>query len=145
MRSPWLLCAFFLVTAMAFPADLERVKTEANLEKRSRAALENAELALKEARQAYAQGDSKQASALLSEVQSSVELAETSLKETGKNPRKNPKYFKNAELKTRALLRTMEHFQQEMDVGDRSMLDAVRTKVQQVHEDMLLGVMTKPK
>ena len=70
-----------------------------------------------------------------------MDLAETSLHETGKNPRKSPKWFKRAESSTRDLLRRLDAFQQSMDVTDRPMLDAVKSKVQQVHEDLLLGVL----
>jgi hypothetical protein len=75
------------------------------------------------------------------EIQESVELAETSLHETGKNPRKSPKWFKRAEGSTRDLLRRLDSFQQAMDAADRPMLDAVKAKVQQVHDDLLLGVL----
>jgi len=70
-----------------------------------------------------------------------VELAEASLHETGKNPRKSPKWFKRAESSTRDLLRRLDSFQQAMDAADRPMLDAVKAKVQQVHDDLLLGVL----
>jgi hypothetical protein len=39
------------------------------------------------------------------------------------------------------LLRRLDAFQQSMDVADRPMLDAVKTKAQQVHDDLLLGVL----
>ena len=32
-------------------------------------------------------------------------------------------------------------FQQEMDFSDRPMLDKVKTKLQQVHDDLLVGLM----
>ncbi len=77
----------------------------------------------------------------LAEVRESVEIAENSLRETGKNPRKSPKYFKHAEIETRSLLKRIESFQDEMGVADRPTLDALRTKVQQVHDDLLMGIM----
>ena len=42
---------------------------------------------------------------------------------------------------TRDLLRRLDAFQQSMDVRDRPMLDAVKAKVQQVHDDLLEGVL----
>ncbi len=122
-------------------ADLQVARTEPNLEKRSKLALENAEQVLKDARDAYAKGDNARVAALASEISESVELANTSLQETGKNPRKSPKWFKRAEIVTRDLLRRLDAFQQEMNVADRPMLEKVKTKVQQVHDSLLLGVM----
>jgi hypothetical protein len=122
-------------------ADLAQVKAENNLEKRSKLALDHADSTLKEARAAYSNGDNTKSAALVAEVRDSVELAEQSLKETGKNPRKSPKYFKRAEIETRALLKRIEAFQDEMNVNDRPSLDALRSKVQQVHDDLLMGIM----
>ena len=122
-------------------ADLAQVKAEPNLEKRSKLALDNAALALKGARTAYANGESDKVKSLVAEVADSVDLAHSSLQETGKNPRKSPKYFKHAEIETRALLKHVESFQDEMNVADRPLLDALRTRVQQVHDDLLMGIM----
>ncbi len=39
-----------------------------------------------------------------------MDLAYSSLKETNKDPRRNPEWFKNAEIATRDLLRRIETF-----------------------------------
>lgn len=130
-----------LLAAGGLRADLQQAKAEPNLEKRSKLALDNAEQALKDAREAYAKGEDARVEALAKEILESVELAETSLRETGKNPRKSPKWFKHGEIVTRDLAQRLDAFQQEMNVADRPMLDAVKAKVQQVHENLLLGVM----
>jgi type II secretory pathway pseudopilin PulG len=131
----------FLMTAGGLRADLQEVKAEQNLEKRSKLALENADQALKDARAAYGRGEFKQTGALLSEVQESVQIAEEALQETGKNPRKRPKWFKRAEIRTRDLLRKMESFREEMSVVDRPMLEKVMANVQKVHDQLLSGIM----
>jgi hypothetical protein len=140
---PAAVCCAALLLAWAAPArgDLKAAHSESNLEKRSRLALENASTALKSARQAYDKGDNDQTAASAAEVQESVELAYASLKETGKNPRNSPKWFKQAEISTRDLLRRLEAFRQEMSYTDRAMLDKVRDRVQQVHDDLLIGLM----
>jgi predicted trehalose synthase len=104
-------------------------------------ALDNAFNALTQARDAYTKGQNAQVDRFTKEIQESVELADTSLQQTGKNPRKSPKWFKRAESSTRDLLRRLDAFQQAMDATDRPMLDAVKAKVQQVHDDLLLGVL----
>ena len=81
--------------------DLARLQSEPNLEKRAHAALNNAEDALKQARDAYTSGDTSAAESRLEEVGQSVELADSTLKQTGKNPSRSPKHFKYAELRTR--------------------------------------------
>ena len=139
-----LLLPFMLLTASPttlLRADLAQIKAEPNLEKRSKLALDHAESALKDARAAYNNGEAAKSTTMVGEVRASVELAEQSLKETGKNPRKSPKYFKKAEIETRALLKRIEAFQDEMNVNDRPSLDPLRTKVQQVHDDLLMGIM----
>ena len=122
-------------------ASLQEAEAEPNLEKRSKLALDNAEQALTEARTAYAKGDNAQVEARAAEIRESVELAETSLHQTGKNARKSPRWFKHAEIVTRDLLRRLDSFQQEMNAADRPMLDRVKGEVQQAHENLLLGVM----
>lgn len=122
-------------------AALDQARAEPNLEKRSKLALENAETALRAAREAYRAGNSADAAAGMKELQDSVELAYDSLTETGKNPRKSPKYFKQAEMTTRELGRKLDDFQREMSYNDRASLDAVKAKIQQVHDDLLTGLM----
>jgi hypothetical protein len=122
-------------------ASLQEAKAEPNLEKRSKLALDNAEQALTDARAAYAKGDTAQVEAHATEIRESVKLAVASLQQTGKNPRKNPRWFKHGEIVTRDLLRRLDTFQQEMNAAERPMLDAVKGEVQQAHDSLLLGVM----
>jgi hypothetical protein len=140
----WILC-FVLISADVARADLKTALAETNLEKRSDLALANASAALKAARKAYEAGDNAAVTAAVSEIRASVELMAHSLKETGKNPRKHPKYFKRAEIGTRDLLRRMDTFQQEMSYADRPTLDALKAYVQQTHDDLLTGLMGEKK
>lgn len=145
MRVLLLACCLLPVlassNARAGQADLSQAKAEPNLEHRSKLALENAERALQSARDAYNAGDNEKVSALAAEVQESVELAYTSLQQTKKDPRKSPKYFKNAEIVTRDLLRRIDSFQQDMSFNDRSLLDKLKENTQQVHDNLLMGLM----
>jgi hypothetical protein len=130
-----------MLLAGALRASLQEAKAEPNLEKRAKLALDNAEQALTEARAAYAKGDNAEVETRATEIRESVELAETSLNQTGKNPRKSPRWFKHAEIVTRDLLRRLDSFQQEMSAADRPLLDGVKGEVQQAHDNLLLGVM----
>ena len=127
--------------ACAASAGLDAARGEPNLEKRSDLAMSNAVAALKYARDAYRAGDSQMAMSKLEEVQESVELGYDALTKTGKDPRKSPKWFKRAEITTRDLLRSMDSFEHEMSFGDRGLLEKVREQVQQIHDNLLTGLM----
>ena len=138
-----LLWAALISTAASLPAaaDLKQAMAESNLEKRSALALENAEAALKAAREAYQKGENDRMASEIAEVEQSVDLAYDSLTQTGKDPRRSPRWFKHAEIETRGLERRLETAQQEMNYADRPALDKVRDRVRQVHEDLLMGLM----
>jgi hypothetical protein len=136
------------VAAMMLPAaatgaaaDLKTIQTEPNLERRSKLALDNAGGVLQQARDAYRNGDNEKMTALIAEVQDSVTLAFTSLQQTNKDPRRSPKWFKYAEVSTRDLLRRIDAFQNEMSFGERPALEKVKEKTQQVHDELLVGLM----
>jgi hypothetical protein len=122
-------------------ADLKPALAESNLGKRSKLALDNAAVALKAAREAYGKGDSQAAAAALDEIRQSVDLAYDSLMKTGKNPRNSPRWFKPAEIATRDLSKRLDSFERDMDFADRPLLDQVKARVAQVHEELLLGLM----
>jgi len=145
--------ALFLMaigTALAQPAppaedELSRVEAEPNLEKRAHAALDNADDALRRAREAYTKGDDATTNARLDEVEKSVELADTALKQTGKNPSRSPKHFKQAEMRSRDLLRRLDGFRDQMSVSDRAAAERVVEVVQKIHDAWLDGIMGKKK
>jgi hypothetical protein len=135
-----LLAASLTLAGSMARADLKRALAEPNLEKRSGLALLNAAEALKSARAAYDKGDNEQVAKDAEEILESVELASTSLAESGKNPRRS-EGFKKAEMSTRDLSRRIESFQEQMSYTDRPMLDKVKARVEEVHDELLLGVM----
>ena len=132
--------AFMLLSGILLRADLKRAMAEPNLEKRSALAMENAAAALKSARAAYEQGDNEQVAKDAAEILESVDLAATSLTQSGKNPRRSD-WFKKAEISTRNLARRIQSFADQMSYADRPLLDKAKARVQQVHEELLLGVM----
>jgi exonuclease VII small subunit len=138
-----LMTHLILVLTLAF--DLTTIQSEPNLEKRSERALDNANLALDAARDDYNSGNFDKSQNELQEVRDSVELAYQSLSDTGKDPRKDPKFFKRAELRTRELLRRLEGVGQGMSQVDRGTLDKVRERISEVHDNLLNGIMSKKK
>lgn len=130
-----------LAAAGSLSADLKKAMAEENLEKRSRLAIENAEATLKAARKAYESGNLPQSQALMDETLASIELADESLRQTGKNPRKKPKHFKHAEMKIRDLLRNIESLENLMSYTDRPGIKKLKTRTRQIHEGLLAGIM----
>ncbi|MCX6633240.1 MAG: hypothetical protein NTW28_37060 [Candidatus Solibacter sp.] len=122
-----MLLALGLVSAAGLAhADLKAALAERDLGKRSKLALDNAGSALKEARGAYQKGDTTSLAAAAAEVNESVDLAWASLESTGKNPRKSPRWFKQAEIETRNLLKKLDSLQRDMGFEDRPVLDKAK-------------------
>src|ERR1700761_5040066 len=138
----------FLILLMAsclMTFDLASIKSEPNPEKRSDLALDNAGTLFDTAKEAYSAGDVAKTKASLEEVRDSVNLALESLEGTGKDGRRNPKFFKRAELKTRELLRRLDGLSQSVSVEDREFVESVRARVAEVHDDLIKDVMGKKK
>ena len=135
------MMALAAILAAPLRADLKAALAEPNLEKRSKLALDNAEASYQAVRAAYEKGDNTQVAAAANEIVESLDLAHTSLTATGKDPRKSPKWFKRAEIETRDLLRRLSGFQQQMSFEDRPLLDPAKAKLQQVHDNLLVGLM----
>lgn len=138
--------AVALVLALVCHAgELEGIKAEPNLEKRSDRALEYANREISEARQAYSAGDLNKTRQALDEVRSAVELSYHSLEATGKNPRRSPKHFKRAEVDIRQMLRRLRGIEDEFSVDDRGLVQKVEQRLQEIHDELLSGIMTKKK
>jgi len=132
-----------LLMVVLLALDLGAVRQEPNPERRSDLALENAGNALTECGQAYKEGDLEKTKAEASEVEQSVTLAYDSLHEAGKDPRRNPKFFKRAELATRQLVRRLDGLIESMSVADRAALLTVRDRVSDIHDQLLSDIMKK--
>src|SRR5215471_2271392 len=128
----WML--MFALASLALASDLSGVKSEPNLEKRSDRALDNANVALDAARDAYTRGEYDQSQTQLDEVGASVDLAFQSLQQTGKDPRRSSK-FKQAEMRIRELLRRLEGLRQTVGFADRDAVDKVRERISTVHDN----------
>jgi len=122
-------------------ADLAAARAEQNPERRARLALDNAAAALTAARHSYENGDIQTAGALAAEIGESAALAYDALVSTGKNPRKSPRWFKYAEIRTRDLLRRLDTFSLDMSATDRPLLGKVKETVLEVHDHLLQGLM----
>jgi hypothetical protein len=111
------------------------------LEQQAHLALDKADRALTEARSAYAGHDMDKVKALIREMIDDLVVAQKSLADTGKDARKRPKQFKYGETKTREMLKRIDSLENEMDIDDREEVAAAKVKVQEIHDEWLLGIM----
>ena len=135
--------SFFAANLRA--ADLASIQQEPSLERRSQLAMDFAGAALDAARTAYQASDLEKTKTSLGEVGDAVDLAYDSLQQTGKEARRDPKFFKRAELSTRQLLRRIEGMLDSMSFDDRALAENVRDRVATIHDDLLQGIMAKRK
>jgi hypothetical protein len=134
------LLAFLLLVF----GDIGTVKSEPDLERRSELALANADKQIDAAKQAYSGGDDKAEQQALAEVRELVDVSYDALEHTNKAPRKS-KYYKNAELKLTALLRRLHSFRDQVGFENREAVDAVIKRVSDVHDELLVAIMSKKK
>ena len=143
-----LLAAVILFAAGALaetPASLEAVKAEVNPEKRARLSTDYARAAVKRVAEFYGEGKPEQGAALLREIQEAVELTQESLKAAGKPAHKNTKHYKRAEIETRRLMGELGDLDRRLGYDERDALLAVRARVEQVNQELLMSIMTKKK
>jgi hypothetical protein len=143
--STWLALLSSFCAVNLWAIDLASLQQEPNLEKRSQLAMESANSALDTARTAYQTNDLDKTRASLNEAGEAVSLAYDSLKQTGKEARRDPKFFKRTELAIRQMLRRIEGMTESMNFEDRSLIDKLRERVTSIHEDLLQDIMAKKK
>lgn len=135
------LAVLMLTLVAGLRADLQAVRSEPNLEKRSEKAMLNAESALDAARKAYEGGDMKAVGAALTEIGDSIALTRESLDNSGRNARKSPKYFKKAELALRKLMRRLDSFRLELGVDERPPVEKLIQTAHSAHDHILEAIM----
>ncbi len=127
------------------PSSLAAVKREVTPERRARLATDYARASVKGVALLYREGKREAGTALLREIREAVELTQQSLDSTGKPARKNPKHYKRAEIQTRRLLGELDDLDRKLSYDERDVLRAVRARVEQVNQELLMSIMTKPK
>jgi hypothetical protein len=139
-----LLTLLFLMATVP-AATLEQVKAEPNAEHRARAAVDYAAVAEKNAEAAYSKGDLDATAAALKEVEESMEMAQASFAASGKTPWRNAGPYKYAELRSRDLLIRLGDLERKMDGSERSIIENVKAKTQEIHDAWFEGIMGKKK
>jgi hypothetical protein len=143
--SVWLALLWSFSAASLWAIDLASIQQEPNLERRSQLAMDSANSALDVARTAYQANDLDKTRMSLDDAGEAVNIAYSSLKQTGKEARRDPKFFKRTELATRQMLRRIEGMAESMNFEDRSLIDKLRERVAAIHENLLQDIMGKKK
>ena len=140
---PLFVLLAMLLAAQMVRADLADVRNEPNLEKRSEKALENANIAVDEARKAYKSADLAGFKARLREVEESAELSYQSLQDTGKAARRSPKFFKRAEMKMHAVAKRLVALGADVSFEDRAVVEAAQKKLNDLEDKIVHEILTK--
>jgi hypothetical protein len=133
-----------LLALLLIAADIEAVKSEPDLERRSELALASADKQIDAAKEAFSGGDEQAQAQALGEVQELVNVSYDALEHANRAPRKS-KYYKNAEMKVTALLRRLNSFRDQVGFESREAVDSVIKRVSYVHDELLAAIMSKKK
>lgn len=134
-----------VLAGFAAGSDLDAIKAEPNLERRSERALENGKRAVEDARAAFDAGDFAKMQTALNEVAESVDVSYAALSETRKSPRKSPKYFKKAEMTIGDMLRRLKSLESDASVEDRPMVQKTERQLHEIRDNIVSGIMSKKK
>lgn len=136
-----LFCAASAALADQHPG-LGPITAIQDAERRSKEALEFAKRCLDAAVKAYRQDDLDAGKRELAAIGDAVEVAVQALESTGKHPRRHPRHFKNAEIRTRRLLQQLHEARRKAHLEDFPDFDEPIRRVEQVNRQLLLGIMS---
>ncbi len=137
------LSAVICFTLCLGAVDLEAVRKEPDLQKRSELALDAAAEALKHARTLPAEGGSVADLQLdMDTMVQAVELSLQSLHDTGKRPNKLGRFYKKGELRTRDMLKQLDNLVQAIAFDNRPPAEKARDRLVVLHDEFLFGVMS---
>lgn len=137
------LIALLSFALCAGAADLEAIKKEPDLEKRSDKALDAAVEVLQQARALPAEGGSlADLQKDMDAVVEAVELSLKSLRDTGKKPNKLTRFYKRGELKTREMQKQIDGLIQALAFDNRPPAEKAQARMNVLHDEFLFGVMS---
>lgn len=125
--------------------NLARIEAVPDMQRRSRQALEFAYTQLPRAIEAYQAGNLELGREELGSLVQAVEMAVESLEATGKHPRRHPRHFKHAEIRTRKLLQQLRRAQSDAHLEDQDDFDGPIRRVEQANGKLLHGIMSPRK
>lgn len=137
------MTAILMLALLAPPASLDQVRAEPRLEKRSELAIDYAGTAVAKARKTVSESGSRtELESALKDAVDACQLALDSLRETGKKPNKLSRQYKRAEMRTRQYVKELTDVALALSLDDRPAAESARDRVQLLHEEFLVGVMS---
>ncbi len=118
---------------------------EADLVRQARQSLTQAEQAANQSGEACRSGDWEKCSKLLEGAQKGVEQAKEALDKTGINPRRNPRHFKDAEIRTRKILKALRNLVSYIHPDDLNHYETVVSRVSDINDQLLSSILEKKK
>ncbi len=121
-----------------------KLASENDLVRKARLAARLAVMEFDQARKELSDGDAEKGAAGLREMMGHIELAYSSLKDTKRNPRKNPAGFKDIEIKLRALTRKLDDLRTSQPLDERPPIEKMVARLNFIVDDLLNGLMNVP-
>lgn len=118
-----------------------RIEQERDPVKRAQFQLRLADLRLEEARKQYDAADDEKGLATLKDMQDLIERVEEGLFATGRDPRKKPKGFKEAEIQLRTMLRRMQDLRLSLPLDLRPPIEDIMKRLAEIQYEFLYGIM----
>ena len=124
----------------AAAVDLKTIAADPNPARRARQALIYAEQACGRAGEACKANEYEQCNGLLDEIKESVELADKSLVQTGVDPRRNPRHHKDAEIRTRRIVRQVDAVRVYIHPEDMEHFESVYRRISEINDRLLAAI-----
>ena len=118
-----------------------KLQTENDPIKRAQLEIRLAQFRLDGAQKAYEEAMPDKGLAELKQMMALLQDAHNRMFETGRNPRKKPRGFKEAEIKFREMMRRLKDLEMSIPVDERDPLDSMIAKIGKMQEHLLKGLM----
>ncbi len=127
------------------PADLETFRKLPDLQKRYTAALQFASSRIDAARKHVESGEREAFAEDLKQFLAAVEFTDETLRATGKDPSRDSRHFKRAELRMNEFRRRLRSLEAEVGVDDRSPVSDTLRRLTELHDQLLQDIMGRRK
>ena len=134
-----LIIAALFCSAALFPQSSG--VSHGDLVRKAREAVRQAEGELAKARQKYSEGFPEEGEKAITEMMRLIEQAYSWLKETKRDPRKQPAGFKDMEVKLRVYKRRLEDLKNTLPLDEREPIEKAVVRMADINDELLLGLM----
>ena len=123
------------------PPDLDTIRKQPDLQKRYTAALNFAASRIDAARKSIEAGEREAFVAELKQFLAAVEFTDETLRATGKDPSRDSRHFKKAELRMNEFRRRLRSLESEVGVDERSPVSDTLRRLTELHDQLLQDIM----